>query len=523
MQRVYFEIERGLSMLKTVLTQSLEDEYSALLAFAQEHNRLSYAEFDNFTLTDVNLFVTPKDEHFREIEETLNKIIWALPAMKRIFSKPITRLTEVYNVLPVESVRVINNQSMSHVSRHSELWGDISNGELKPKKLMTLDRKEDYAIYENVAFARLVDIILSFVRKNVRLLKDMMYANRDLRFNLLERTNHLHYFLAMGKLHLGYARAQDEYHLAYERCLEKLLFIENALRTKLHAPVYRYCHKNKSKLELKKTNVFRLHKDYRQVYVLLKWFAAGKEELPDEPYVGSASRDGYTAYCNMLAVFAAGHFHFQFHSRKRLNFLNLNAEATFLDWTLRLEEVRCDGIRGLLLTFQKQRTYRICLTFCPNGEHSASKMARFKGKCQAEEYFFADPWEYGSKEFLYLSLFDVDSFRRMQRILLRGMAYSDEKRDACPFCGKALSQTDEGYRCGACRTLIREKACLETGERYLETRIYAFSPNPHMEENDRKNKFLADKYLESRMFFRNITELDFFGDCICPKCGKRHI
>ena len=152
-------------MKNTALTLDFEDEYASLLGFAQEKNRLSYPDFDNLTLTSVNLFVTPKDDSFLEIERTLNKVIRALPSLKRIFSKPITRLTETYNILPVESVRVINNQSMSHVSRHSELWGDISNRELKPKKLMTLDKKEDYQIYENIAFARLVNIILAYVKK----------------------------------------------------------------------------------------------------------------------------------------------------------------------------------------------------------------------------------------------------------------------------------------------------------------------------------------------------------------------
>lgn len=508
-------------MSKTLLAQNFEDEYTALADFAQKNNRLSYADFDAFTLSDVNLFMMPKDEHFQDVEETLNKIIHALPALKRIFSNPITRLKDVYNVLPIESVRVINNQSMSHASRHSENWGEILNGELKPKKLMTLDRQDDYALYENVLFARLIKIILAFVQKNMRLLKDMMYATRNLSFNLLERTNHLNYFLALGKLHLSYARTQEEYHPVYERCLEKLLFIDNALRAKLHAPIFKHCQKNKSKLTLKKTNIFRSHKDYRQVYVLLKWFADDKEEIDDEKLISWTSRDGYAAYCNMLTVFAAGHFNFQFTPRKRLNFLNLNTVAVFKGWTLNLEEYRCDGIRGLLFSFTKDTTYRICVMFCHNGEHSKVKIDHFKQKCEAEEYLFANPWDYGENHCLYLSLFDVDCFRRIQRLLLRGMVYSDETRDTCPFCGKPLTQTDGVYRCISCRTTVREKQCTETNERYVETGIYTYTPTLCTTES-RKDKFLSDKHMESRLFFRNVTDIDFFGNPVCPKCGKQH-
>lgn len=510
-------------MQDVLFTEELDDEYSALLHFARENNRLSYPDFDELTLTDVNLFVTPKDEHFGYIEKTLDKVIQALPALKRIFSKPITRLTEEYNVLPIESVRVINNRSLSHVSRHSELWGDIKDGELKPKKLMTLDKREDYQTYENIAFTRLVNIILSYVKRNIRLLKDIMYAHRDLKINLLERTNHINYFLALGKLHIGYARAQDEYHLAYERCLGKLLFIENTLHSKLHSAVYRYCRKNKSKLVLKKTNAFRLHKDYRQVYLLLKWFSADGEVLEDGWHVGIASREGYTAYCNMLAVFAAGHLNFEFTTRKRLNFLNLGTEAKFQGWKLILEEYRCDGIRGLLFSFHKDKTYRICLMFRHNGEQEKKKVERFKAKCPAEEYLYADPWEYGTKGFLYLSTYDIDSFRRMQQLILRGMVYSDEKRDTCPFCGKPLFREGASYICRSCKTEVSRGVCLETGESFAQTGIYAYKPKLHGQETNGKDKFFADKYVEAQYFFRNINAVDFFGNNVCPKCGRVHI
>ncbi|MBE5744936.1 MAG: hypothetical protein E7355_02235 [Clostridiales bacterium] len=509
-------------MQKNQLPKDLDDEYSALLEFAQEKNRLSYADFDALTLTTVNLFVTPKDGHFREIERTLNKIIRALPSLKRIFSKPITRLTEVYNVLPIESVRVVNNQSMCHVSRHSELWGDIKDGELKPKKLMTLDKCEEYLIYENIAFARLINIILSYVKRNISLLKDIMYAHRDLHVNLLQRTNHLNYFLAIGKLNLGYSRAQDEYQMAYGRCLEKLLFIDNTLRAKLHSSVYRHCKKDKSKLTLKKTNVFRLHKDYIQVYSLLRWFIATNAEIEDELYVGDASREGYTAYCNMLAVFSAGHFNFQFTTRKRLNFLNLSTEATFKDWKLELEEYRCEGIRGLLFSFHKDKDYRICLIFRNDGEQDERKVEKFKAKCSADEYFYADPWESGVKGFFYLSIFDIDSFRRMQQLIFRGMVYSDEKRDVCPFCGKTLTPTKEGHVCVPCRTVIKQTVCPEKQEAYFETGIYEYTPKVAPEEANKRNKFLTDKFIESQLFFRNITDINFFGKTICPKCGKVH-
>ena len=223
--------------------QSLEEEYRSIGRFAAEYNQINYLQLDSYTTQKVNLFALPEQERFRAMEFLLDKIISSLPALKRIFAKPITRLKDVTNVLPVEAVHVINNQTMVHISRHTELWGNVSKEGLKPRKLMTLAHEEDYKIYENLVFTRLIDHILSFAKKSVRLLKDIMYSCQPMRFNLLERTNHLMYFLAIGKLHVGYAHTQDKYHNAHQRCLEKLLFIEKALRPKLNAPVYKFCKK----------------------------------------------------------------------------------------------------------------------------------------------------------------------------------------------------------------------------------------------------------------------------------------
>lgn len=508
--------------MQTEALKRESDEYRAFLQFAQECNGISYSEFDQYTLQRLNLFVVPKDEHFSAMESALDKIIQALPALKRIFTKPITRLKDVHNILPVESVRVINNESVVHVSLHSELWGDVTKEGLKPRKLMTLDRQEDYAIYENVAFARLVNMILAYVRKNIRLLKDIMYAYRDLHFNLLERTNHLNYFLAIGKLHMGYARAQDKYHLAYERCLEKLLFIDRTIRAKLHAPVYRHCKKNKAKLTLKKTNVFRLHKDYRQVYVLLKWFGEGKEEIDETLSTTGVSEAEYAAYCNLLSVFAVGHFNFGFDKRQKFDFTCLKAKGSYLGWVLRLETVKNDGIVGLRFSFSKERVYRICLLFSYEAGYDPVQVENFKKAHKAEEYLLAGATEYGAKNYVYLSLFDIDSFRRIQQLVLRGMVYSDGARDICPFCGKPLVPTKGGYECSVCRTQIFGRVCPETGEEYSETAIKDLNVGKRTEQTSGRDKFLFEKYAESLMYYRNITPLTSGGDCICPKCGKVH-
>ncbi len=506
--------------MDALLPQSLEQEYLALRNFVKEQEKCTYAQWDYATTQRVNLFALPEHERFYALEKTLDKILAALPALKRIFAKPITRLKDVTDVLPVEAVRVINNATVGHISTHAEYWGEVKNGELAPRKLMTLTSVEEYKLYENIAFVRLVDGILRFVKRNTRILQDVLYSCQPMQFNLLERTNHLMYFLAIGKLHLGYAHAQNSYRQVHQRCLEKLAFIEKTLRSKLHQPVYKACKRDKSKLTLKRTNIFRLQKDYRQVYALLKRFE-GKEDFLNQEREEEFPEEGYAAYCTLLSVFAVGHFHFEFPEKQKLHFAKLNATARFAGWQAGLERVSCGGIEGIRFAVNKEKTYSVCLLFYRNGGVTDTEKKAFEKKVPADEYWLAQPFAEVGKGGLHLSLFDVDSFRRLQQLLLRAMVYADEGRENCPFCGAPLVEGEQGWECGLCDTVIADRLCPETGKRYFATELKRYKL-AHKRREEGQSKAWQDKASEAALFFRNITPLSTGGKLLCPHCGKLH-
>jgi len=496
------------------------EEYSSFTQLSDY--KLSYGEFDELLMSRVNLFVLPKNEMFYSLERSLNRIIRALPAFKRIFSKPITRLTDTDNILPIEAVRVINQYSMAHISRHSEHWGQIEDGELKPRKLMTLVREEDYVLYENIAFVRLVDMILSYTKKNLQYLRDVMYAHKDMYFNLLESTNHINYFLALGKLHIGYMHAQEQDAQIYNRCIEKLCLIERTLKEKLNTNIYRSCKKNTQKIKLKRTNIFRLHKDYQQVYSLLKWFCDNQENY-DIGRLRNDIPDGYDNYCTMLSIFASGHFDFKF-DEEPLDFSNLCAHATMGAWGLNIERISEGNVHGLRMIFNKDVTYKICLVFGCENLYETEQLANFYSRFDSNEYLFAAPQNMETMDSLYLSIFDIESFRRIQQIILRGMVESDRQNDMCPFCGAVLHAVEKNsHECTRCHTVIARKTCSNTDEQYWETSLQNY--NLIRKRNERKSandKLLTEKYAEARLFYRNITPLNLAGDLICPKCHKVH-
>lgn len=496
-------------------------------SFAQAHRGITYEQFDQLVLNELNLFDIPKEDYFERIEAALDRIIRALPAIKRVFARPIIRLRDTQEILPVEMTKIIDSHTLAHASIHTELWGDIVDGEVHPKKLLTVGRTETYVVYENIILTRVVDSVLALLARTKLLLKDVLYDYSDVHFNLLDLTYHSAFFFAIGKLRLEYVRAQKDRSQSYERCVEKIGLIERTLRPKLRTPLYLQCKKRKGALALKKSNAFRLHKDYGQVYKLALWLngdpqAEGPDVKDTHPSLVETGEE-YRVFCSLLSVFAVGHFNFTFPEAQRLDFTCLNASCEYVSWRLKMKAVSFEGINGLLFTFQKDGEYGICTIFGEKKKLTVASLEAFKAQVGANEYCFANASSYGEPDVLYLSLFNVDSFRRIQQMLLRGMIFSDTARDICPFCGRPLHREEEAYDCHFCRGRIEECVCPVTGEAYVTSTIQHFeSVLGHSAAQQEKRKFLHDRYVEAQMHFRNITPTTQGGALVCPKCGGVH-
>ena len=445
-----------------------------------------YADFDLLTQTDLNLFALREDIDLDLLEAKLDRIVSALPALRHIFSAPVIRLRDTGEILPVEAVRVMNNKTLAHISVHSELWQNVKDGQLIPRKLMSVRQEDDYVLYENIVFVRTVDAILRLTAANLAVLRDMLYANREMRFNLLARENHPSYFLALGKLHTGYLRDYDKYLLPIRRCFDKLNLIERTLTSRLSMTVYKKCKKSKVHLTLKRTNIFRSQKDYRKLYSLAKYLSdIGEADLSE---AGLVKEEEYSLFCAMLCIFAAGHFNFKFDKHQTIDFTNIDTSARFGDWLLNVKAVG----KGILLAVKKEKEYKIFLSPLRDYQNDA------------DESVTVTP---DGNDSLRLSLYDIDSFRRIQQMLMRAMVYADEKRELCPFCGNALIKEENFYECGRCRTVIEEKNCPEKGKKYFSTTVRDLA---------RKSRG------EGMYFYKNITPLSDEGTLLCPICGKEH-
>ena len=500
------------------IAHPLCDEYAKIADFAAAHNNITYAEFDHLAEKQVNLFAIRENFDFKTLEDDIDRISAALPAMKRIFAKPIIRLRDTDAILPVESVRVVNSKTVTHTASHSELWDDITRDGLKPRALLTLQNEDNYTIYENVVFAKAVDQALAFCAKNIAVMRDMLYACHDMKFNLLERDDHMEYFLAIGKLHMAYMRDYDKYVLPAQRCLSRLLFIESTLKARLGAQIYKKCRKKSGKISLKKTNIFRNHKDYKRIYLLMKWFLeSGADGFSDDMQEIPMQNSAHFTYCSLISLFAAGHFGFDFPRTKKIDFQNLKITANGSPWKLAISAEDGENIRVLRFTLLKDKPYSVVLVPITSQKWADEALSMAKNQFDASEYVAASAEQDGAGG-THLSVFDIQSFRKIQQILLRAMVYADQKRDICPFCKGALEKDVENegdFECPSCRTQIMSRTCPDTGEGYFATAI----KNHKNDLTLSKDKVTSQRQIRSSMHFRNITDIDEHQNATCPRCG----
>lgn len=497
--------------------------FESIQTFIKNHQILSYIEFDYYIVHNVTLFSIEPDFEFANLEEMIHQIKKATPAIKRIFNKPIIILKDNDDVLPVENARIINQNTFLHLASHSQYVTNVTKKGIKPRKLLTRVYEDEYSIYENIIFCNFVDEILSLIKKNRRILNSLLYASNIMRFNLLEKVNHSNYFLALGKLHTGYIRDFNQYFNLSNELLHNLSSLNKLITSRLKKPVYKKNQKRNRNLPLKKTNIFLMQKDYRQVYKTYKLIKGNQINIEDKHQLIDLDlmTKNYLMYVKLLTIFAIGHFNFEMDPNHKMNLLSLDTTFTFKAWTL---HIRNNNNNEILLSFNKDKPYNILIT---NNIFNNSYSNHYKDVTDIHEIVEVNQFEEGylERDDIHISMQDIDSFRRIQQIIFKGMIYSDTTRDECAFCGGKLIKIPNKnyYQCTECMTQVKEIICSETNKSFY------FTESAHFKKHSiNKSDFQEDDYwhyekqIESLMHFKNITKINQNGEILCPYCNKSH-
>ena len=266
-----------------------------------------------------------------------------------------------------------------------------------------------------------------------------------------------------------------------------------------------------------------MQKDYRQVYKTYNFLLGNQIKVEDqkESIDLELMIKNYLTYVQMLTIFAVGHFKFEIDPQYKINLSSLDMTFLFKEWKL---DIYSNNKKEILLFFTKEKTYRIMIT---GSVYDTKKLSIYKRNYELDEVIVVNQFDedYLERNDVYISMQDIDSFRRIQQIILKGMIYSDTKRDVCPFCGGKLHKDPYHgfYQCNDCMIQIKETVCKETNKAFFYTDNTYLKKYMSNLSDIKDDDFLDyEKQIESLMYFRNITKINQNGDIICPFCNVKH-
>lgn len=500
-----------------------EENYENIGSFVKKHKSFNMTNFEDYLDNELSLFITAPKCDFNKVEDLSNKIIENLPYLKKVFSKPWIILDDTREVLPVEYVKRMNSATFIHLSKNPRFVESKEEKKIVPNKLLSKIYIDDYCTYENKIFCLLINKILLFVHRNQRILNNLFYLERNENINFFDRTYHAHYLDALGKLKVSYLREYRMYLDLAVKLYGSLKKIDNSITPQLNKPVYK---KNKGKLpkkiQLKRTNLFYHEKNYRQVYKLFNVFYKEKYlfnfEAAKKP---EELKKNYFNFVLLLILFSVSNFNFKTDNTANLDLKHFDIDFNFKTFNLNIKNMNNEAI---LLTFDKEKEFK--LTLVPLISPSINKDS-YRQKYASDALFFLTNYEvdYYSNEDISINIQYIDSFRRIQQLLLLGMTYSSVKLDTCPYCGSTMkyNKTLKGYLCESCNELIKKNECKETNASFYSSSIYGYrNRDVSLNRDEDIDKSIYLMRLEKSLKFRNITRINENFMPICPYCNKVH-
>lgn len=228
------------------------------------NNAISSADADSDKLVVTRAYCTIDEEWVTEIEKGLVFIEKAIKEDRQF-------ILSQGEVIPIEKVKSVSKESVQHLARHSDLITDYEEGkDIVPDKLYTVERLNDYTVYEN----RFLYMLLCYLRDFVSL----RYSNIVDATNKYDAVLTFNKDFMIGKEKITYTlnfhdvRQDDEYlksHNASKEIIDRIMLILKAILSFLSTPLMEYQAKVPMiKPPITKTNVLKMNNNFKGAVAL---------------------------------------------------------------------------------------------------------------------------------------------------------------------------------------------------------------------------------------------------------------
>lgn len=610
------------------LVRKLSSEYAAAYEeFQYEYNEKPDNEIESICAGFLKMYAVDKSSEVHDWTDIFEKIELAYPAFKNICEKPKSHLKSVNEVRPIETVKRIGYESIPYLAAHSEDWLARTASGLKPARLFSRVEDDEYQIYENRVVKTLIDMILSFLRKKEKELKDQ-YEQLHGIINSGVQTGNFGFDVSFQKAVAELLVADnkgDEYRSKALDLVEKLhdksVYLLKKYRTLRQTRLYRYLRKAKTvNNPLNETNILLMDKHYSVAYKLWKDIhkvIAPQQIAEEEKIELKYTYDDYLLFCKTLCGYTAHVLNFGIETDGLYYRSEDNLELSIVDNDGLISMILCDREKRFLdipnylqvpiqpgenaegFTFDGQRLYwnntidltnieRFCSMFktresrgkeqydekkrysalkqaidsrqreypepmkskvviCPtivelDNDNRNSFKAYIKEQAEniaadqnADYVIVALPCcnedeqkiiEYAKEEgervlILPLTMFDINSFRRIQNLLLRQIVSFEKGK--CPCCGGKMRKSDNRLVCDSCNQLILTETVCPNPECKNQYYYISYDLSPDtinkMRAVDTENFYQVDSLYQ----YKDIVEMSVGPEkvrTVCPKCHQ---
>lgn len=553
------------------LVQPLSMKYArAYEQFSFEKQNKEYDEISSIQIGEVKLYAVDQSAEVFDWTDIFRQIEEAFSTIKALCERPKSHLKAVNEVRPIETVKRIGYESIPYLAAHSEDWLARTASGLKPARLFSRVEDDDYQIYENRVVKTLIDLIISFLRKTEKQLRDQRDQLQGI-MNSSVQTGSFGFDIGFQKAVSELMSADshgDDFRSKSLELVDRLqrtaYYLLKKYRTLRSTKLYRYLKKAKPVSNpLNETNILVMDKYYKIVFRLWKILhqVLTPKMIEEESKIKICDIcDDYQEFCAALCGYAAHVLGFELvedgiYKRNtdqiKLSVVCLEAgtvrveisdishrsfevpngleipisageskdgfifDGRILEWRNDITDEDIENFCGLFKTresrgkeqneekrkyaalkaildeqqrkFQKpkENSFLIIPTAV---EISAENRSSFRSYMENlveelrtdnsdEEFIIALPacneneqriLDYAREEgqqiaILLLTMFDINSFRRIQNVLYRHILQLD--KGTCPNCGGKMREHDNQAICDACgqltvtRTICPNNAC----------------------------------------------------------------
>ena len=228
------------------------------------NNAFLSADADSDKLVVTRACCTIDEEWVLEIEKGLAFIEKAIKEDRQF-------ILSQGEVVPIEKVKAVSKESVQHLAKHSDLISEYEEGEdIIPDKLYTVERLNDYTVYEN----RFLYMLLCYLRDFVSL----RYSQIVEATNKYDAVLTLNKEFMIGKERINYSvnlhdiRQDDEFlksHNPSKDIIDRIMLILKAILSFLATPLMEYQAKVPMiKAPITKTNVLKMNNNFKGAVAL---------------------------------------------------------------------------------------------------------------------------------------------------------------------------------------------------------------------------------------------------------------